>query len=142
MITELLWGSDQQIRLLFYSTVVGFGLGVGFGIINGFGRLRSRTRRFVIDVVYCCFAAIVTFFTSLVLNHGILHPVLFIGLMSGVLIEHRIIGRLVSKSAYRFARFVRFVLLGLADSLRKMVLFLFRLVRRGRDKVKKQRKIL
>lgn len=101
MTSELLWGSDQQIHLFVYSALVGFGIGVGFDVINGIGRTYAKTRRFLSDVLFCCFTAIVTLFTSLVLNHGNLHPVLILGIFIGMFVEHRVIGCFVSKFVYR-----------------------------------------
>lgn len=111
MISELLWGSDQQIHLFVYSALVGFGIGVVFDVVNGIGRTYGKTRRFLFDVLFCCFTAIVTFFTSLILNYGYLHPVLILGIFIGLLVEHRVIGCFVSKFVYRsiqlFARLLR-----------------------------------
>lgn len=140
MISELLWGSYQQIHLLFYSALVGFGMGVGFDITNGVGRSYTNARRFISDVLFCCFAAVVTFFTSLVLNHGHLHPVLILGIFAGVLIEHKVIGRFVSEWFHCLIQYVADLFREMRVIFRKLLLFLLRRIRFRCSKIKKYKK--
>lgn len=107
MIQDLEWGGIQQLTLLFRSSLVGVGVGVLFDLMTGFWRGTTKLKRFMVDVVFCLLASIITFFSSLVLTDGKLHPVLFVGMYLGVYSEHVSLGRWVSRGACRSVWFVR-----------------------------------
>lgn len=125
MIEELEWGGVQQLALLLQSGGLGVALGLLLSWLSGLGYGKTKIWRFVSDMVFCVFAAVFTFYAGLVLTDGRLHPVLFLGLLSGMCVEHILVGKWVSRFAYKTTRLLR----GIAA-------FLFALLMRFFEKIK------
>lgn len=106
MIAGLEWGGAQQILLLLRSGFLGVVLGVLFDLLSGILYRKTKLIRFISDIIFCLFAAMVTFFTSLVISDGLLHPVLFLGTLIGLSVSHFTIGRLLSRFSYQMAHFL------------------------------------
>lgn len=107
MTQELEWGIAQQLLLLVQSGVLGVVLGALFEIISGMARGKSKVSRFIADVIFCIFSALITFFFSLVVTDGRLHPVMFIGVGMGLLLEHISGGRWIGFAVYKCLCFIR-----------------------------------
>ena len=79
---------------LMKSIPVGALIGVIFSAINGMERKRvSCFRLFIADVLFFILSALITFFASLVIMDGHLHPILFGGLVIGFSFVHFLCGR-------------------------------------------------
>ena len=95
---EIEWTGHQQLMFLLESICAGLLLGAVFGIFNGVGHIRNRRGRvFLLDVLYFVLAAVITFFSSLVVMDGQLHPLLFIGILCGAVISYLLLGRFLSR---------------------------------------------
>ncbi len=79
---SLEWTGSQQLILLAQSSGLGVELGLLFSVWSGCFRLSDRRVRFVADMLFGLVAALITFFMSLAMMDGRLHPLLFFG--SGV----------------------------------------------------------
>ena len=101
MTQELEWGGLQQLALLLRSGLVGIGIGVFYDIVAGLWCGCGKARRFWADVLFCALASLITFFSSLILTNGRLHPVLFFGIAIGLLLEHMTVGKWVSRWAHK-----------------------------------------
>lgn len=119
MIEELEWGGAQQLMLLLQSGVLGVGLGVVFDLMTGVGRDVSKIKRFFLDLIFCVLAALVTFFFSLVITDGKMHPILFLGCLLGMAIEHCVIGKRISRVVYKSVRGIRYLSSVLTEILKK-----------------------
>ncbi len=91
------WTGSQQLLFLLQSGGLGFGLGFLFDVFTGLGRAGGRCRRFWLDSFIGVLAALITFFGSLAIMDGVLHPLLFAGILVGFLAEHAGVGWLVSR---------------------------------------------
>lgn len=90
------WSGRGQVLLLFQSTVPGIMIGALFDANSGFFRCCILRRYWgCIDALWGCTAALITFFSALILADGQLHPVLLAGVLFGFIAEHYTIGRLV-----------------------------------------------
>ena len=84
----------QQLNVLLQSTALGGGIGTLFDVCGGFWRGKKyRRQMFLTDVVLCALSAVITFFGALIVADGQLHPVLFVGILLGVVAEHYAVGR-------------------------------------------------
>ena len=82
------WSGRQQLLFLVHSALVGAGIGLLFDCISGCLRLRKYRRYlFIIDGLFGALAALATFFGSLVITDGYMHPLLFLGIGLGFLIH-------------------------------------------------------
>lgn len=106
------WTGAQQVALLLESGGLGVLLGLIFDIVGGFvrGGVHSRWRLFLADVFFGLLAALVTFFGSLAIMDGQMHPLLFGGCLLGFLAEHIGPGRQVGRLVCRLRRWMRRVL--------------------------------
>ena len=107
MIHEIEWSGMHQFSILVQSGVLGLVMGFSFELLSGFGRCKGRGWLFLADILYCVISALVSFFSSLVMTDGKLHPVMFAGLLLGGAIEHCTIGKTVSKQTSKFIGFIR-----------------------------------
>lgn len=105
------WSGREQLQLLLESMVPGMLIGACFDCDNGlFHKQTSFWRTLILDGLWGCIAALVTFFTALVLADGQLHPVLLLGILLGFLIERYTIGRFVclcARKTYHYAHTLR-----------------------------------
>ena len=101
------WTGQQQVLLLCHSVAFGGCLGLVFDFFNvpSKSSRRHRLMTFLCDVVFFAVAALATFFFSLAVMDGRMHPLLFIGSSLGVILEHLLIGRLISRLLYLCGRF-------------------------------------
>lgn len=97
------WSGRQQIYFLLQSVVLGAGQGLLLDVLTGMVRITNRKRWLWTDVIFGPIAAVITFCGALVIMDGQLHPLLFVGVGFGMLMEHVMIGVLVC----RCIRFVR-----------------------------------
>ncbi len=106
------WTGAQQLGLLLESGGLGVLLGLLFDVMGGFvrGGSRGRWRLFLADVFFGLLAALVTFFGSLAIMDGQMHPLLFGGCLLGFLVEHIGPGRQVGWLVCRLRRWMRRVL--------------------------------
>lgn len=102
---------NQQLMLLVASVMLGVVLGVLFEVFNALARFYRGRRRlvFLLDAIYFAVASLVTFYFSLAVMDGRLHPLLFCGCALGLLIQHIAIGRFVCECFYRGLRLLRTV---------------------------------
>lgn len=92
------WTGNQQLLFLLRSCGVGCVVGVLFDILTGWGRVSgNRYAVFVLDTVFGLPAALITFFGALIITDGRMHPLLFAGVLAGMLAEHFLTGRWISK---------------------------------------------
>ena len=92
------WTGEQQLYLLLESVWLGVWVGAAFDLITGIGRsMHRRHVTFALDVFFWIVAALITFFGSLVITDGRLHPLLFAGVLMGATAEHFLIGRIIGK---------------------------------------------
>ena len=101
------WTGEQQLWLLLQSALVGAMIGCTFDAVSGWFRGRIYRRPlFWADVWLGVLAALVTFFGSLVIMDGLLHPMLFVGVFIGFLLEHYTIGKVIAFMMRWIHRFV------------------------------------
>ncbi len=100
------WTGYQQFRLLIQSVGLGVGLGFLFAFFNVAAKLRRRRRWLLIvcDALFCVIAALITFYFSLAVMDGRLHPLLFGGSLLGFALQHITMGRFLSRVLYRLGR--------------------------------------
>ena len=100
------WSGQQQILLLCQSVAFGGCLGFVFDLFNlpSKSSRRCRVMTFVCDVVFFAVAAIATFYYSLAVMDGRMHPLLFFGTAIGMVVQHLLIGRYFSRVLYLFGR--------------------------------------
>ena len=92
------WTGRQQLLFLLQSGGVGFLLGLLFDILTAVGRVGCRRwRQFLLDALFGIPAALITFFGALSIMDGELHPLLFVGIIVGLLAEHASLGKLVTR---------------------------------------------
>ncbi len=107
------WAREQQLVLFCQSGLLGVALGFVFDFFN----LPSKTHRqrrwmvFLIDVLFCVVAAMVTFYFSLAVMDGRMHPLLFCGSLMGFVVQHLTVGRFFGRLLYATVR-VAYTILG------------------------------
>ncbi len=103
------WTGTQQLGLLLESGGLGVLIGLLFDGMGGIvrGGPRSRWRLFSADVIFGLLAALLTFFGSLAIMDGQMHPLLFGGCLLGFLAEHIGPGRGVGWLTCRLCREIR-----------------------------------
>ncbi len=102
------WTGNQQLWFLLQSCGVGGAVGVLFDVLTGWGRASvKRYMVFLLDVVFGLLAALITFFAALVITNGRMHPLLFAGVLMGMLAEHFLIGRFISRLIRHCVRALR-----------------------------------
>lgn len=69
-------------------------------------RRRRCVAVFLSDVVFFVLASVATFFFSLAVMDGRMHPLLFCGILLGMSVQHLVIGRLFSRVLYLAGRFL------------------------------------
>lgn len=88
------WTGQQQWLFLMKSIPVGMAIGVMFSVINGLERKRVFCfQQVAADILFFIVSALITFFASLIIMDGHLHPILFGGLMIGFSFVHFLCGR-------------------------------------------------
>lgn len=89
------WTAVQQLSLFLESAGLGLLFGVAFDILGGVQSLLPRRRflRWTLDILFGVTAAFVTFFAALAKMDGVMHPLLFGGLLLGMAAEHAAIGK-------------------------------------------------
>ncbi len=97
------WTGGQQLGLLMESGGLGLLLGLLFDVNSGLSRATPgrRAARFLRDTLFGLLAALVTFFVSLAIMDGRLHPLLFCGSALGFWLEHISVGRWVARLTCR-----------------------------------------
>ena len=97
------WTGGQQLGLLMESGGLGLLLGLLFDVNSGLSRATPgrRAARFLRDMLFGLLAALVTFFVSLAVMDGRLHPLLFCGSALGFWLEHISVGRWVARLTCR-----------------------------------------
>ncbi len=99
------WMGHQQILLLCQSVGLGICLGFVFSLCNTVSKSRRHRRlMFICDALFFVIASLITFFFSLAIMDGQLHPLLFGGCLVGFVLQHITIGRYLSRWLYRFGR--------------------------------------
>lgn len=98
------WTGNQQLGLLLESGGLGLLLGFLFDVNSGLSRATpgGRAARFLRDTFFGLLAALITFYVSLAIMDGRLHPLLFCGSAVGFWLEHSSVGRWVSRWTCRF----------------------------------------
>ena len=93
------WTGQEQVHLLLQSGGLGLALGVLYDLFGVFrlSRRRSRHSVFLADALFGAAAALVTFYTSLGIMDGRLHPLLFFGCAVGFGVQHFTVGRIGSR---------------------------------------------
>ena len=102
---------EQQIILLLESCGLGVFLGVLFDIFSVPVRMcrRQRLTVFFLDVIFLIISSLITFYFSLAVMDGRLHPLLFGGCLFGFVLQHVTVGRFIGFAMYRIALFFRAV---------------------------------
>ncbi|MBQ5841017.1 MAG: spore cortex biosynthesis protein YabQ [Clostridia bacterium] len=102
------WTGAQQVSLFLQSGGLGLLFGVAFDVLEGVQPLvrRRRSVRWLLDILFGLLAAFVTFFVALGKMDGVLHPLLFGGILLGMGVEHIGIGRLVQRLTLLLCRVV------------------------------------
>lgn len=75
--------------------------------VSGLERNRSRVYRFWLDVAFGPLAAVLLFLGSLVIMDGQLHPLLLLGALLGLVLEHLTVGVYLSKTVFFLRKFLR-----------------------------------
>lgn len=92
------WTGAQQFLCLVQSMLLGAVLGLLFEVFTALTRIaKRRVTVFILDSVFGILSAMITFYTSLVISNGRLHPLLFFGGLAGYMCEHFTVGRYISK---------------------------------------------
>ena len=86
----MLWTEEKQLLSLLPAIFVGVGLGVVLDIFSSCSFRRRKWR--LIDTLFGPFAALITFGAALVILDGQLHPLLFGGMLVGIVLERQTIG--------------------------------------------------
>jgi|GEM_PF-2809081 len=109
------WTGQQQLVMLMQSGGVGFLLGATYDLFFAVGRVRrsARSAVFVKDILFCLLSAVFTFYFSLMITDGQLHPLLFLGIALGMVAERGSVGRLL--------RLLRFWLSSLFGKVRQIM---------------------
>lgn len=91
------WSGLRQLGVALKSVVPGCYIGFMLDVSTGFWRGKKyRHKIFLADIICCILAAVITFFGALVITDGQFHPVLFVGILIGLLVEHFVVGRWLS----------------------------------------------
>ncbi len=137
------WIGRHQVALLIESGALGVCLGFVFDCFNVLSKMRRRNRLpvFLGDVAFFVLAALVTFFFSLAVMDGRMHPLLFFGIAIGMIVQHLTIGRLFSRALYLLLRFLyrvfRTVLSWITIPFRLAMTAIFRVFSLLREKIGK-----
>lgn len=108
MTLPLEWTGWQQIRFCLECIPWGAAIGVLFDVNCGFIRAKiSRVAAFLLDSLFGAVAACITFFCGLAIMDGQIHPLLLFGILTGFLLEHYTLGRLVSYALAKLVTGVR-----------------------------------
>ena len=140
------WIGQHQIALFLQSGAFGVCLGFVFDCFNVLSKMRRRNRIpvFLGDVVFFVLAAFATFFYSLAVMDGRMHPLLFFGIALGMIVQHLIIGRLFSRALYLLLRFLyrvfQTILSWVSIPFRRATTAIFRVFSLLREKIGKNAK--
>lgn len=106
MIAVQEWTGHHQLVLLLQSGAFGVCLGFVFDFFNIPSKMHRRRYAavFLSDVLFFVLASVATFFFSLAVMDGRMHPLLFCGALLGMILQHLLIGRLFSRFLYCTAR--------------------------------------
>ncbi len=106
MTGELEWSGTQQLLLLLQSSGLGVALGLLFDVLGGLLRAKppAKWMRFIADTLFGLVAGLVTFYASLAIMDGQLHPLLFVGSGIGFAAAHLSVGMLLAKGLCRARR--------------------------------------
>ena len=108
---EIEWSGQQQLLFIARSMLAGLIIGVLFEVTNGLGRIhRNRWRTMALDLVFSVLASVITFFASLVIMDGQLHPVLFTGIFIGAFMLHFSVGKYIASCVYNAGLFLRMLI--------------------------------
>lgn len=92
------WSGTEQLYHFLQCVIMGSVLGIQFELTCALIRvIKSPILRFIIDALYGVIASVITFFWSLIITDGRMHPVLFVGGLCGFLCEHYALGRFISR---------------------------------------------
>ncbi len=128
------WTGNQQLWFLLQSCGVGGVVGVLFDVLTGWGRASvKRYMVYLLDAVFGLLAALITFFGGLVITDGRMHPLLFAGVLMGMLAEHFLIGRFISRLIRHSVRALRRVSLFFRSSAASFEQRLVQIGRRNRE---------
>lgn len=97
------WSGQQQIQFLLQSVILGVLQGAILDMVTALVHHSRRGRWLWTDVAFGPLAAVVTFLGSLVIMDGQLHPLLFVGIGLGMVLEHLTIGSILGR-CIRWAR--------------------------------------
>ena len=102
------WTGQQQLTLLLQSCVFGVCLGFAFDFFNLPSKMHRRrsVMVFLCDVAFFALSALATFFFSLAVMDGRMHPLLFCGAFLGMIVQHLAIGRLFGRALVLVGRFL------------------------------------
>lgn len=97
------WMWLQQVRLLLQSMGLGFILAILFDLFSIIEKLhiRSKIGVFIADTLFGLLSALITFFVSLAIMDGRMHPLLFVGSFLGFFVQHISLGHMVSPKIYK-----------------------------------------
>lgn len=100
------WMGREQVRLLLESGGLGLLLGAMFDVCCAISRGCGRRRwlRFCTDAAFGVPAALLTFFGSLAIMDGRMHPLLLFGMAVGFWVQHRVLGRAAARWLYKLGR--------------------------------------
>ena len=116
------WSGMQQLSFLPKGAVLGIMIGMLLDVSGGYWRgKRYRTRLFISDVLTCALSAVITIFGALIFGDGYLHPVLFIGVLIGAVMEHGLLGRWLAFALYKIHGRLRWGMRKLAVGMEKIV---------------------
>ena len=127
------WSGAQQFDLVYKGALLGCIIGVLLDVTGGFWRGKSyRWQLFVSDFVVSIIAAMITFFGSLVISDGHLHPVLFVGMLGGALIEHYAIGRWLLVTLFKAHKLLKWCVMHISGQGKRVTEILSRFFARLR----------
>lgn len=108
MTMEVEWTGQQQLLFLLQSAGIGCLIGAVFDFTTGLERgIGLRWLAWLLDGLFGILAALITFFGSLAIMDGCLHPLLFGGILCGFLAEHAAVGRQMSRFVCSTVRLCR-----------------------------------
>lgn len=142
------WSGQQQLELLLQSGGVGLVLGFVYDIFQLPGYFGGGRRcQFLCDAFYGIVAALVTFFASLAIMDGRMHPLLFAGCGVGFFAQHSSVGCLHRRLLRGAVTAMRQLFQWLAETLRLterkgslMMHAASSFIRKGFSKSKKRKK--
>lgn len=133
------WTWREQGMLLVQCGGFGMALGVLYDSVTVWQRFRHHSHRrvFGADCAFCLFAALMTFFFALATMDGRMHPLLFVGGATGMLVERCGIGRVYRRALYRLLSLVRLIWRRVKRVMRCVAGCLLRLAHNACLKIKK-----